>query len=87
MQERDGRMLAAAGHPGWSHREGLGGQLRCLDLSVGGEDPGSGPCSRCRCRMEGKLEEGRPGVQFGGPVGLCGGGGNKRDEGELNRRT
>lgn len=42
MQERDGRMLAAAGHPGWAHREGLGGQLRCLDLSVGGEDPGWG---------------------------------------------
>lgn len=49
--------------------------------------PGLGPCSRCRCRMEGKLEEGRPGVQFGGPVGLCGSRGNKRDVGELNRRT
>ena len=68
---REGREDAGSGR---GIRAGLtgrasGAKLRCLDLSVGGEDPGLGLCSRCRCRMEGKLEEGRPGVQCGGAGG------------------
>ena len=89
---REGREDAGSGR---GIRAGLtgrasGAKLRCLDLSVGGEDPtppGRGCAPAAGVGWRENWRKGDRVSSAGGPVRPCCGGGNKKDVGELNHRT